>query len=317
MDRDVSEVDLVMSNSDSMSERESVPRVATVILNYNQYALTFDTLESLRESKWKNHVVILVDNHSSDGSVEKLRPNFPEVEIVEPSENLGCAGGRNFGAHLAIERGADYVFFLDNDMYIAEDCITRLVSYMERDSSIGVIGPKMMRHPEINHISSLGTRVDWQRCVYQSNQDEIITLPADGLIDSAWVPGGTSMVRASVFQDVGYMDERFFIYFEDTDFSFRIRQQGFRVAVAPDAVLWHREKSSVGVGSPSSAYYYTRNRLLFFASYSPRPVFSCWFLTSRALAWSARLVLGGEWRIVAGILAGLRDAVLGRWGKRH
>ncbi len=81
--------------------------VITVVLNYNQYALTRDMLESLRKTRGEGSRVLLVENHSSDGSAEKLRREFPEVEILEPGENLGCAGGRNFGARAAIDRGAD------------------------------------------------------------------------------------------------------------------------------------------------------------------------------------------------------------------
>jgi len=89
------------------------------------------------------------------------------------------------------------------------------------------------------------------------------------------------------------------------------------VVVAPDAVVWHRERSSLGPASPRSAYYYTRNRILFFTIYSPRPLFSGWFLATRALAWAARLAVQGEWRLMGAVLSGLGDAALGRWGRRY
>lgn len=297
-------------------KNQHTPRVVIVALNYNQYALTRDMLESLRKNRFENTQVILVDNHSSDGSAAKLRQEFPEAEIHEPGKNLGCAGGRNYGAKVALEKDADYVFFVDNDMFVAEDCIPRMVKHMERNPNIGIIGPRVMCHPETEEIWALGTTIDWDTCEYVSVQAYPAEIPADGLIESAWIPGGASMIRASVFCDVGLIDERFFIYFEDTDFSFRIRNRGMRVAIDPEAVLWHRQRSSIGADTPQSAYYFTRNRILFFMTYSPRPLVSWWFFTSRALLWSFRLMVKNEWRVAGAVIAGLKDATLGRWGER-
>ncbi len=300
-------------NSDN---RHRTPRVITVVLNYNQHGMTREMLADFQEKGWGGSHVLLVDNDSSDGSAEKIRREFPGVEVLETGRNLGCSGGRNFGARAALERGAEFIFCVDNDTYVAEDCIASMVAHMERDPAVGILGARVMRHPETDLIWSLGTHVDWDRCDYKSIQEEPGEIPSDGLLDAAWVPGTAWMVRASVFEDVGFIDDRYFIYFEDTDFSFRIRQKGLRVAVAPDAVIWHRERSSMDAGSPRSAYYYTRNRLLFFTAYSPRPLFSRWFLSSRALLWSLRLMGKNEWRVAGAVIKGLRDAALGRWGER-
>lgn len=292
-------------------------KVVTVVLNFNQCALTRDMLESLREGRGADNHVLLIDNASSDGSAENLRREFPEVEVIEPGENLGCSGGRNHGARAAVERGADYIFFCDNDAFVAEDCISRLRAHLDANPQVGIVGARVMAHPDREAIVSLGTVVDWDRCRYRSNQEEPGEIPEDGLLDSAWVAGTAWMVRAALFGEMGYIDDRYFIYFEDTDFSFRIRSRGLRVVVAPDAVVWHRERSSLGPASPRSAYYYTRNRILFFTTYSPRPLFSGWFLVTRALAWAARLAARGEWRLTGAVLSGLGDAALGRWGRRY
>lgn len=295
---------------------DCVPRVITVVLNYNQYSLTREMLADFQKKGWGGSRVIVVDNNSTDDSAEKLRNEFSDVEVLETGRNLGCAGGRNFGVRSAMAHGAEFVFFVDNDAYVAEDCIAILVTHLERDPAIGILGARVMRHPEIDSIGSLGTMVDWDRCHYKSIREEPTGATHDGLIETAWVPGTAWMVRTSIFEEVGFIDERYFIYFEDTDYSFRIRKKGLRVAVATDAVIWHRECSNMGAGSPHSAYYYTRNRLLFFTAYSPRPLFSGWFLASRALLWSLRLMRKNEWRVAGGVIKGLRDAALGRWGER-
>lgn len=142
------------------------------------------------------------------------------------------------------------------------------------------MGARVMAHPDREAIVSLGTAVDWDRCRYRSNQEEPGEIPEDGLLDSAWVAGTAWMVRAALFGEMGYIDDRYFIYFENTDFSFRIRSRGLRVVVAPDAVVWHRERSSLGPASPraptitpATGYYSSRHILparCFRAGFSPR-----------------------------------------------
>ena len=91
------------------------PRVITVVLNYNQYGMTREMLADFEEKGWGGSQVLVVDNDSSDGSAEKIRREFPGVEVLETGRNLGCSGGRNFGARAALERGAEFVFCVDND----------------------------------------------------------------------------------------------------------------------------------------------------------------------------------------------------------
>ncbi|MEE9257724.1 MAG: glycosyltransferase, partial [bacterium] len=189
-----------------MSDAQKEGGVFTVVLNYNRYALTRDMLESLRNTRGGKSRVRLVENHSTDGSAEKLRREFPEVEILEPGENMGRAGGRNYGARAAIDRGADYIFFCDNDAHVGEDCVSRLGACLERDPSAGIVGARVMCDPDGDAIFSLGTFIDWDRCFYRAIQEEPGEVPGGGLIDSALAPGTAWMVRISLFQNVGYID---------------------------------------------------------------------------------------------------------------
>jgi GT2 family glycosyltransferase len=296
--------------------KSDAPRVVTVLLNYNQYDFTRDAIESLEESEWKNNQIIVVDNQSSDDSVNRLKKEYPNVKLIEVDSNLGCSGGRNLGAQKALDVGADYVFFMDNDALASKECIGRLVLHLNNEPSLGLVGPKVMQHPETDLVSILGTVIEWDSCRYYALQEEPREMPADHLIDAAWVAGTAWMVRASIFEEVGFLDDRYFIYFEDTDFSLRIQRKGYRTAVAADAQIWHRSRSSLGVGSPTLTYYYARNRILFFSTYSPNPKKSQRFLLFHGFLWGLRLALKGKWALAGSVFSGIKDALLKRWGCR-
>ena len=291
------------------------PRVATIVLNQSQLNLTRDVLQSIVSNSWTANQIILVDNHSTDGSAEQLAKEFPMIEIIQSSVNIGCSGGRNLGARVADAKGVDYLFFVDNDAIVSKDCISRLVATFEREPSLGVLGPRITVKCDDESQAIVGSVIEWERCFYQTIQISTEKLPMDPLVEAAWVPGTAWMVRSALFENVGPLDERYFIYFEDSDFSNRAQAKGFTTKIATDAEVVHRENSVFGLNSPARDYYYTRNRILFFTAHSPRPLFSIYFLISRALLWALRMAVQGSGARARAILSEILDATLGRSGR--
>src|SRR5258708_10223212 len=119
------------------------PKVSIILLNWNSYDVTEDCLLSLRKLNYQNVEVTLVDNGSTDGSVDEISKNFPELRLVKNDKNLGFTGGNNVGIRDVLDRGTDYILLLDNDTVVAPDFLAELVRVAESDAKIGLLNPKI------------------------------------------------------------------------------------------------------------------------------------------------------------------------------
>jgi hypothetical protein len=245
----------------------ALPRVATVVVNWNRRDLTCDCLESLDRVAYPNHRVVVVDNDSSDGSADFIRARFPQAALIQSGGNLGYTGGNNLGIRWALEQDCDYVHLLNNDATVAPDAISKLVAAAEACPEIGIVGPKVLFYDPPDLVWAAGGRVDWKQLrgggsahlYYKRRSGEITGAPFD--VD--YVPGCSLMARRAAIERTGLLDPDFFAYCEDIDWAWRMRRAGYRIAVVPEAVVWHRVSSTAGgATSPFPAYMITRNQLL-------------------------------------------------------
>jgi GT2 family glycosyltransferase len=241
------------------------PRVAVIVLNWNGGQDTLDCLASLRQIDYPCFDVLVVDNSSTDGSIEAIRESFPEVSLIETGANLGFTGGNNVGMRRALDRGADYVLLLNNDTEVATDLLTCLVDAVEADPEVGIAGPLIYYYDLPGTIWSAGGAVDRRR-----GQTRMIGLDEldSGQYGSAsrevdFVSGCALLARRSVLEQVGLLDERFFAYYEEVEWCLRARRAGFRTINVPGAKVWHKISPGQRAASPIVHYYMTRNRLLF------------------------------------------------------
>jgi GT2 family glycosyltransferase len=243
------------------------PKIGVVILNHNGKALAERCLRSVMESSYADREIILVDNASTDGSVEYLRNIFPHVFILENSENLGVAGGRNRGFREAIRRGKDYVLSLDNDARIHDRLIEELVEVSESDPRIGVVGPKT--YSDDGSIQCAGGTITYtQNVCKQRGLGENDRGQYDRIEPVDYFPGFGFMARREVFERLRYLDETFYGYgHEDTDFCLRAAQLGYRVVYVPKAVMWHRGSATIGSYSPRKKYLEAVNSVYFVRKY--------------------------------------------------
>src|SRR5919202_2592388 len=257
----------------------TMPLVYVIVLNWNGGGYTAHCLASLRASTYPNLHIVVVDNGSTDGSPQLIAPllEAPWGELIQAGCNLGFTGGANLGLRLALERGTDYAFLLNNDATVAPDCIATLVQEAERRPEAGLVGPKIVWAGELERIWSAGMSVAWHRATIEAHRGE----PDDGRFDGSRVVQGLSgctlLAKRAVLERVGLLDERYFAYYEDLDWCLRARQAGFRCLYVGAAQSSHvgSATSNPNTGRSRSAflnYYAARNILLFMGTHAPRAV---------------------------------------------
>ncbi|PIN86227.1 glycosyl transferase [Candidatus Woesearchaeota archaeon CG10_big_fil_rev_8_21_14_0_10_44_13] len=239
------------------------PKVSIIILNWNQHDDTAECLRSIRLIDYGNYEVIVVDNGSEDGSEKRIKKEFPEIKLVKNNENLGFTGGNNRGIGLAMGKGADYVLLLNNDTIVKKDFLSRLVQAAESDRNIGIVGPKIYYFDDPKKVWFTGGKIDWNRGKVSIVDEKKDSRMSEKGIVVDYVGGCAMLIKREVINKIGALDERFFIYFEETDMSIRIKKAGYKVVYLPLAQIWHKVSRKMGKESPSTLYYYTRNRPLF------------------------------------------------------
>ncbi|MEM8530182.1 MAG: glycosyltransferase family 2 protein [Chloroflexota bacterium] len=252
------------------------PRVLIIVLCYNGIDLTLECLESLRHIAYENYDVLIVDNASHDGTPAKVREYFPNVHVIETGANLGFAAGNNVGLRYALQHQYDYALLLNNDTEVTPDFLRALIDVAESDASIGVFGPTICYHEQPDIVWSAGGTIDWQRgnsgmIGLGEHQSTLPNQPRD--VD--FVTGCALLCKCRVLERIGLLDERFFMYYEESEWCARATRAGFRIVHVPQSHILHKIPLDARADQPYVAYYMTRNRLLFLRATSAR--LSAWF----------------------------------------
>jgi GT2 family glycosyltransferase len=293
------------------------PLVVNVILNTNRRQDTLACLESISASTYNNQKTIVLDNASTDGSVLAIRSVYPDVKIVELVQNMGYAGNNNVGIQEALALGADWVFVLNEDTILAQDCLEKLVSTAEAESGIGIVGPMVYHYDEPNIIQSAGVMLNnnWRSIHLGQNEVDAGQFPRPHQVDC--ISGCAILVRRSLVEQVGVLDERFYYYWEETEWCIRAKKNGWATMHVPAAKLWHKGVQRDYQPNPSVTYYDTRNWLLLLSKHhAPLSIrLQAWWRTLRTMtSWTIQ----PKWKHMHGHRAamwkGARDYVLKQWG---
>jgi len=203
------------------------PLVYVIVLNYNGKDHLEYCLPSLLATEYENYHVVLLDNASTDGSVEYTRRNFPQVMVIQNDQNLGWAGGNNVGIRYALDQGADYIVLQNNDTKVDPRWLSGAVQVCEANPRIGIVGFRMLQEyiqgedPDGEQFEALSAA--WERLEYESTNH---------------VTGAALFVRADVFREIGLIDEAYFAYSEEDDLEKRARRAGYQM-VRINVPLWH------------------------------------------------------------------------------
>jgi GT2 family glycosyltransferase len=247
----------------NLSQAGPAPLVSIITLNYNQAAVTKEFLESSRNLTYPNYEILVCDMASFTDPETVFNPrDYPRTTLLKSPKNLGFAGGNNW----AMRQGkGDYFFIVNNDTELTPDLLTQLLAPFSQDPAIGVTCPKIKYFAQPDTIQYAGFNpmnpVTGRTSTVGDLQKDHGQYDTSGSTFGAH--GCAMMVKRSVIEKTGMFPEKFFLYYEEWDWSARIRKAGFVIWYTAGATIYHKESMSVGKENPMKAYYHTRNRILY------------------------------------------------------
>jgi GT2 family glycosyltransferase len=306
------------------------PQVIISILNWNGCDKTLACLESLRALDYRHHQIIVVDNHSRDDSVARIRAAYPEIELLCTDTNLGFSGGHQFALDHVMQRGANLFWMLNNDTRVRPDTLSALadayrrwgealygsVSVSDDDQSRLEYGGGWELDPQGKPDFSI-----YNRFVGMLYDEYLAQWPQRAV---ATLSGSSLMVPLSVIRQYGFFDEAFFFYAEDADYCLRLRKKGIPSVIVPESVIMHEKHGSFEGNSQLDwvrTYYLRRNNTVAIRRYQGQRAY--WRLIGSELSFCTRAwfssirrtrKLGIPVRYRDRYLA-LRDVLLHRMGK--
>ena len=280
-----------------------------VIVNWNGKHLLADCLSSLQIQRFRDFETILVDNGSTDGSIEWVRAEYPDVQLVPLPENRGFCGGNNAGIRLA--RG-DYVVLLNNDTEVDADWLGALVRHIQSDASIGACDSKILYFDRREIIWSAGAALTIAGSANfrgQGQQGADFTEPAEVFSAVAC----SAIYPRRVLDEIGLLDEDFFVGYEDVDWSFRARLRGYRIVNVPASLVYHKVSATHGYNSATYVYHGQRNVTVLFLKDMPDPLLLKYAALHLIYALGSFVYFARQGR--AGAFLGAKWAALGSWGR--
>lgn len=304
------------------------PSVAIILLNFNASKMTLSEVGDVGklDTSKVNALCVVVDNNSQDNP-DKLLKNISlrnmDYKYIKNDSNLGFAGGNNTGIKYALKNDFDYVLILNNDLILEKNLLNKLIEFMENNLNVGIASPKIYFaknyefHKNRYKTNELG-KVIWyagglvdQKNVYTSHRgvDEVDNNQFSETVETDLASGACMIVRSEIFKKVGLIDESFFLYWEDADFSKQVINSGYTVVYYPNASVWHKVSASTGgSGSEMNDYFLTRNRYFYSFRYSPpRTKFAVFRDTFKLM------FLGRKWQRIGALDAILGVKGIGKW----
>lgn len=251
------------------------PQVTIIIVNWNCWEDTIECLESISQINYANYQVIIVDNHSHDNSVQRIK-NYAKgkkLTIIENDENYGFAEGNNIGMRYAQNNfSPKYILLLNNDTVVDKEFLKELINAGEKDDQIGILGPKIYYYDKPQVIWSAGCKIAWKTARgLHIGLNETDKGQYDKLQQVDYVSGAAFLIKTEVIKQIGLMDKTYFLYFEESDWTLRANQAGYKSLYVPTAKIWHKiSRSGGGISKPVGLYYITRNRWIFMKKWAKK-----------------------------------------------
>ncbi len=260
-------------------------KISIILINYNGQENTIECLENLKKINVKgfSFEVILIDNFSGHRlSIDEKKYENLNLKLIFNEVNSGFSGGCNIGIQKAIKGGSEYILLLNNDTKTHKDFLFELFSFMEKNQNVGLVSPKIYfekgyeYHKDKYAPDELGKvfwyaggEFDWKNIIgHHRGVDEVDRSQYDTSCLTDFATGCCVLIRSKVFLDLGYFDEKYFLYYEDADFSVRASRSGIEIYYLPSSIIWHKNAGSSSSGSNLQDYYITRNRMYFGFKYA-------------------------------------------------
>jgi len=263
------------------------PKVHIVLVHWNSWAETSACLLSLQALDYENYRVIVVDNGSSDDSASRIQRMFSWPELIMAGENRGFSAGCNIGIRRALAEKTDYVWLLNTDTRVGPGALDALVEKAESDPGVGAVGSVIYSIERPTELQAWGGgHVNF----WMGRARHFLKPVPDKAIH--YLTGASLLLRRQVLESVGLLDESIFLYWEDTEYSYRLRRAGWKLVVAPDSKIWHKGMTAVGAKNPKLDVFYNASAVRFFKQHSPTPLLSLWVGVSLRIA---KRLLAGDW----------------------
>jgi len=244
--------------------------IAVILVNWKKYNLTSKCIDSLNKSNYKNFKIILVDNEYSEKSLIDLRNKHKELIVFKEKNNLGFAGGNNIGIRYALENDYDYIMLLNNDTEVKENFILPLVERIEKDHFLGAVQPLILNFSNKSIIWNAGGKLNkflGLTSTRLNNNKLNSSIVFDDYTD--WISGCCILIKSEILTKVGLLDEKFFNYYEDVDWSLRMKSLGYDLGFVKESIIYHHgssssknKKNKEGVISSKIHYFNIRNHIL-------------------------------------------------------
>lgn len=267
--------------------------IYTIILNYKTKDETLACVDSIKKCQLPpghTQKIIVVDNASSDGIERAISSMYPDIQFIQTGANLGYTGGNNAGVRWVLENGdsASNILIVNNDTYFSDNFLVEMINALKRHPKAGIISPKIYF-----------TKNSWPKTIFDKDRNQVTPQKKDEVI---WYAGGVldwdniigsskgvdeidegqhnkehqleiatgcaMLIPFNVMKKLDGFDSKYFMYYEDVDLCIRAKKLGYEIWYIPNAIMWHENAGSSGVGSPLQEYFQMRNRLLFAFKYA-------------------------------------------------
>ncbi len=295
-------------------QKKNPTSVSIVIVNWNGQALLEQCLPSVVATTYPNHEIIVADNASTDTSVQWIQSTFPSIKIVQHPENWAfCKGNNRAISHTS----GEYILLLNNDVEVSPDWLHPLVETLDNDPGVAAVQPKLLQYTNrhlFEYAGGAGGFIDQYgypftrgRLFFTLEED---TGQYDDGKDIFWATGAAILIRRSALEEVGYLDESFFMHMEEIDLCWRFKRAGYSVRVAPQSTVYHIGGASLPQGNSKKTYFNFRNSLLMLYKNLPPGLWRKIFIRRALLDSLAmlRAIFTGQFREFAAIFKAYVDA---------
>ncbi len=284
------------------------PPVTIIIAAWNQVAKTVACLETVTAIDYPSLHVLLVDNGSDPPLAAAIAERFPSVEVLRLPQNLGFSGGYNAGLRHALQGESEYFLLLNNDTLVDVAAVGHLVTEADSAPDIGLVTAKIYYAADPQRIWAVGNRLNLFLDVKDGGQNQLDTGQWDTPRDIDFAPFCGIVIKREVIEQVGFLDEGFFLYYEDMDYCRRARKAGYRIRLQPSATIWHDvSASSGGQETPAKRYWLAQSSGRYFRKHGRglRMLAIVPFRTASAVKATGRLVMDGRTDVLRAYWAGL------------
>lgn len=293
---------------------DELPKVSIIVLNWNNYEDTYECLESLQNIEYSNYEIIVVDNGSTDGSAEKLKKEYPSCEFIFNEENLGYSSGMNVGIEKSMNGNNDYVLLLNNDTVVENDFLFPLVKTAEENEKVGVVSG-VIYFADSGEIQSAGRDLNTKRLIAPHMRD----IKSREAYEVECVSGAMVLLSIDFVEDVGKLNESYFLGPDDVDLSMRARKAGWKIMINPQSKIKHKQGSTGGSGNALKYYHYTKGRLDIASNHLPirrRIIFFSYFIFYRFYHF-VQWIRDGQWDLIHATLLAIYDHFLGKTSRKR